>query len=237
MPADCLAIRLGGLSKSAGLPQVKLAWMAISGPDAIVTRAMEEIKLIADTYLSVSTPVQVAAILIASGAHVRSQILERVRRNYDALRVGAASHPAIEVLRADAGWSAVIRVPSTKSEGESRDRPSRGRRVLVIRASFDFPRECYLVLSLLAEPETFDEGARRSSIAPMDDPLGSRFAKGRHAGLIAPLFSIPSRSSWGIGEIADLPLFARWLAAAGLDSYSCCQSTRCQMARARRIRR
>ena len=51
----------------------------------------------------------------------------------------------------------------------------------------------------------------------MHDPLRSRFAQGRHAGVIAPLFSIPSRSSWGIGEIADLPLLARWLAAGGLD--------------------
>src|SRR6478672_4495459 len=51
----------------------------------------------------------------------------------------------------------------------------------------------------------------------MHDPLRSRFVQGRHAGVIAPLFSIPSRSSWGIGEIADLPLLARWLAAGGLD--------------------
>ena len=163
MPADCLAIRLGGLSKSAGLPQVKLAWMAISGPDAIVTRAMEEIELIADTYLSVSTPVQVAAeSLIASGAHVRSQILERVRRNYDALRVGAASHPAIEVLRADAGWSAVMRVPSTKSEEDLAIVLLEEDDVLVHPGFFfDFASECYLILSLLPEPETFDEGARR----------------------------------------------------------------------------
>ena len=43
------------------------------------------------------------------------------------------------------------------------------------------------------------------------------FHHGRHAGVLVPLFSIPSRASWGVGEIADLPLFARWLSAAGLD--------------------
>ncbi len=163
MPSDCLAIRLGGLSKSAGLPQVKLAWMAISGPDAIVTRAMEEIELIADTYLSVSTPVQVAAeSLLASGAHVRSQILDRVRRNDDALRAAAASHPAIEVLRADAGWSVVVRVPSTRSEEDLAIALLEEDDVLVHPGFFfDFATECYLILSLLPEPDTFDEGVRR----------------------------------------------------------------------------
>ena len=87
MPADCLTVRLGGLSKSAGLPQVKLGWMAVAGPDAIVAHAMERLELIADTYLSVSTSAQVAAsFLIESGAHVRAQILERVRQNDATLR-------------------------------------------------------------------------------------------------------------------------------------------------------
>src|SRR5687767_14296487 len=45
----------------------------------------------------------------------------------------------------------------------------------------------------------------------------SRFHHGRHAGVLVPLFSIPSRASWGVGEIADLPKFARWLESAGLD--------------------
>jgi 4-alpha-glucanotransferase len=43
------------------------------------------------------------------------------------------------------------------------------------------------------------------------------FDSGRHAGALVPLFSIPSRSSWGVGEIPDLPRFAAWLAEAGLD--------------------
>jgi alanine-synthesizing transaminase len=163
MPGDCLAIRLGGLSKSAGLPQVKLAWMAIGGPDAIVRRAMEEIELIADTYLSVSTPVQVAApSLIASGAHVRRQILERVRRNDGALRAAAASHVAIEVLQAEAGWSAVLRVPSTQPEEDIAIALLEEDDVLVHPGFFfDFATECYLVLSLLPDSATFDEGVRR----------------------------------------------------------------------------
>jgi alanine-synthesizing transaminase len=163
VPADCLTIRLGGLSKSAGLPQMKLAWMAVGGPDAIVRRAMEEIELIADTYLSVSTPVQVAAeSLIASGGYVRQQILERVRRNDGALRAAAAKHAAIEVLRGDAGWSAVLRVPSTRPEEDLAIALLEEDDVLVHPGFFfDFAAECYVILSLLPEPGTFDEGVRR----------------------------------------------------------------------------
>jgi aspartate/methionine/tyrosine aminotransferase len=163
MPADCLTVRLGGLSKSAGLPQVKLGWMALSGPDAVVGRVVEHLELIADTYLSVSTPVQVAAAsLIASGAAVRAQILDRVRRNDRALRAAAAPHPAIDVLCADAGWSAVVRVPAIGPEEDLALALLDQDDVLVHPGFFfDFPHECFLVLSLLAEPATFDEGVRR----------------------------------------------------------------------------
>ena len=163
MPADCLTVRLGGLSKSAGLPQVKLGWMALAGPDAVVARVVEHLELIADTYLSVSTPVQVAApSLILSGAAVRGQILERVRRNDSALRAAAAAHPASEVLCADAGWSAVLRVPAIRPEEDLALALLDQDDVLVHPGFFfDFAHECYLVLSLLAEPATFDEGVRR----------------------------------------------------------------------------
>jgi hypothetical protein len=163
MPGDCLTVRLGGLSKSAGLPQVKLAWMALAGPDPLVSRAMERLELIADTYLSVSTPVQVAAsFLIAAGARLRAQILERVRDNYRALRTAAARHPAIEVLAADAGWSAVLRVPSTRGEQELALALVEEAEVLVHPGFFfDFASGSHLVISLLPDPATFGEGVRR----------------------------------------------------------------------------
>jgi aspartate/methionine/tyrosine aminotransferase len=163
MPTGCLTVRLGGLSKSAGLPQVKLGWMAVSGPDPIVAHAMERLELIADTYLSVSTPAQAAASsLIGAGAQVRAQILERIRRNDATLRGAAARHPAIEVLLADAGWSAVLRVPSTRPEEDLAIALLEEDDVLVHPGFFfDFPSECYLVLSLLPEPVIFAEGVRR----------------------------------------------------------------------------
>jgi alanine-synthesizing transaminase len=163
MPADCLTVRLGGLSKSAGLPQVKLGWMAVDGPDALVAQVMERLALIADTYLSVSTPVQVAApSLIASGADVRAQILDRVRRNDASLRTVVARYPALEVLPADAGWSAVLRVPSICPEEDLAIALLDEDDVIVHPGFFfDFASECYLVLSLLPEPATFSEGVRR----------------------------------------------------------------------------
>ncbi len=158
-----LTFRLGGLSKSAGLPQVKLGWIAVDGPAPLVDAALDRLDLICDTYLSVSTPVQVAAPeLIARGAEVRGQILARVCGNYDTLRTIAAGDPAVEVLHADGGWSAVVRVPSTRSEEDLAIDILEHAGVLVHPGFFfDFPHEAFLVTSLLPEPETFADGVRR----------------------------------------------------------------------------
>src|SRR5262249_11372631 len=96
---DALAFALGGLSKSAGLPQLKLGWMAVAGPDDRVRAAIERLEHIADTYLSVSTPVQVAASrLIERGAAIRSQIAARVAANYAALTAMGSAAPSCRVL-------------------------------------------------------------------------------------------------------------------------------------------
>ncbi len=158
-----LTFRLGGLSKSAGLPQVKLGWILIDGPDAIAREATERLEVICDAYLSVSTPVQVAAPrLIAAGAVVRAQILDRVRSNYHALLSAASGHPAIEVLSAEAGWSAVLRVPSTRSEEDLVvDLLERDSVLVHPGFFFDFPHEAFIVVSLIPEPQAFAEGMRR----------------------------------------------------------------------------
>ena len=97
-----LLFRLGGLSKTVGLPQVKLGWIAVDGPDELVAEALDRLELICDTYLSVSTPVQVAArSLLDRGAAVRAQILTRVRGNYASLRERFADSSAASVLPAD----------------------------------------------------------------------------------------------------------------------------------------
>ena len=163
VPGTCLTFRLGGLSKSAGLPQVKLGWILVDGPDPLVRSAIDRLELICDTYLSVSTPVQHAApALIASGAEVRCRILERIRANDRALRQASAKYPSIDVLPGEAGWSAVLRVPSTRSEEDLSIALLESAGVVVHPGFFfDFAHEAFLVVSLLPEPDVFREGIRR----------------------------------------------------------------------------
>ena len=114
---DVLTLSLGGLSKSAGLPQLKLGWIGFGGPAAAIDAAMAAYEIVADTYLSVSTPVQVAApSLIQHGALVRAQILARVRANLATLRGLAADFSSVDVLPVEGGWSAVLQVPAVRAE-------------------------------------------------------------------------------------------------------------------------
>ena len=161
--AEVLTFSLGGLSKSAGLPQLKLGWIGCGGPSSKVDEALAAYEIIADTYLSVSTPVQAAAAdLIERGAGIRAQILTRVRRNLESLRTLAGPHPAVNVLPVEGGWSAVMQVPQLRSEEalvlELLDKDD----VLVHPGYFfDFEREAFLVVSLLGDPTLFDRGIAR----------------------------------------------------------------------------
>jgi alanine-synthesizing transaminase len=161
--ARVLTFSLGGLSKSAGLPQLKLGWIGFGGPPARVDDALAAYEIIADTYLSVSTPVQAAAAdLIAHGAAIRAQILARVRRNLDSLRNLAAGYPAIDVMSVEGGWSAVLQVPQLRSEEALVLELLEKDGVLVHPGFFfDFAREAYLVVSLLIEPAKFDPAIAR----------------------------------------------------------------------------
>ena len=160
---SALTFRLGGLSKSVGLPQVKLGWIAVEGPPAIVREALDRLEIICDAYLSVATPVQVAtSCLMETGAAVRDQILQRVRTNDRALREAAAGRPALEVLETEAGWSTVIRVPSTRPEEDLVIKLIDDDDVIVHPGFFfDFPHEAFVVVSLLPESRVFAEGIAR----------------------------------------------------------------------------
>lgn len=160
---ECLTFSLGGLSKSAGLPQMKLGWIAAGGPSAVVDRALARLEVIADAYLSVSTPVQQAAgALLAAGREVRRLIFARIEQNLEALSAASAAAPSCSVLRVEGGWSAVIRVPATQSE-ESLVLDLLQRDAVLVHPGyfFDFPREAYLVVSLLPPPDAFRDGVRR----------------------------------------------------------------------------
>jgi aspartate/methionine/tyrosine aminotransferase len=167
-----LTISLGGLSKSVGLPQLKLGWMALAGPAELVSGAVQRLEVIADTYLSVGTPVQVALPqLLERGAQVRQQIADRVLLNHGALGSLAAPHASFRALPAEGGWSAVVHGPATVPDEARAIRLLRDARVLVHPGFlFDFDRDGYIVLSLLAPPREFRDGASRVFDTWIDEP-------------------------------------------------------------------
>jgi hypothetical protein len=157
-----LSFVLGGLSKSCGLPQMKLGWIAIRGPEASASEALERLELIADTYLSVGTPVQQgAAALLGLGEGIRDQIASRVRHNRAALAAAIGPSSPCRVLSSDGGWYAVVQIPAVKSEEDTVLALLEQDDVLVHPGYFfDFPREAFLILSLLPEPSRFAEALR-----------------------------------------------------------------------------
>ncbi|MEO5739228.1 MAG: pyridoxal phosphate-dependent aminotransferase [Vicinamibacterales bacterium] len=156
-----LTFVLGGLSKSVGLPQVKLGWMAVGGPAPLIADALDRLETICDAYLSVSTPVQAAAPdLLYAGAAVRAQIQERVRGNCARLTALSAANPACSVMPVEAGWYAVVQVPALAPEETIVLGLLEQAGVLVHPGYFfDFEREAFLVISLLPEPEAFASAA------------------------------------------------------------------------------
>lgn len=154
---DVLTVSLGGLSKSVGLPQLKLGWMALRGPSSLLQSALMRLEIAADAYLSVGTPVQVAApTLLKAGHDVRLQIRQRVVNNYRHLLTTVERHPSCQALRAEGGWSAVLRIPHTIPEDECVIRLLEQHHLLVHPGYFfDFPRDGYLVVSLLTRPDVF----------------------------------------------------------------------------------
>jgi alanine-synthesizing transaminase len=160
---DVLVFGLGGVSKSIGLPQVKLGWIAVAGPDAIVSEALGRLELVCDTYLSVSTPVQLAAAgLLDRGEAIRRQIAARIAANYRCLTALSASAPSCRVLKASGGWYAVVQVPTLRSEEELvLDLLTRDGVLVHPGYFFDFPSESYLIVSLLTPEEPFATGVGR----------------------------------------------------------------------------
>jgi alanine-synthesizing transaminase len=155
--SEAVTVALGGLSKSAGLPQLKLGWIVAGGPEREWTRAVAAMELIADSFLSVATPVQVAApSLLARAASIRAAIHARVRRNLDAARGEAAGTPACEILPVEGGWCAVVRIPATRSEEEFvLDLLERDGILVHPGYFFDFRHEAFVVVSLLPREDVF----------------------------------------------------------------------------------
>ncbi len=158
-----LVFSLGGLSKSAALPQLKLGWIFANGPAGLLDAALARLEWIADAYLSVSTPVQLALPKVL--AHARGTadaIWARVLRNERTLRTIFPKGNPVTVLPVPAGWAACLRVPAVRPEEEIVLDLLESHDVLVHPGYFyDFPSEAWLVVSLLPPPDVFAEGAAR----------------------------------------------------------------------------
>jgi alanine-synthesizing transaminase len=159
---SCLTFSLSGLSKVAGLPQMKLGWIVVSGPLNLRSSAIERLEWIADTYLSVSSPVQCAtARLMASGEVVQRQIRSRTSSNLAFLREALTNSPA-GVLAVEGGWCATIQLPRLRSDEEWALELLERRNVLTQPGFFyDFDQEALLVVSLLTRSESLQNGIVR----------------------------------------------------------------------------
>jgi aspartate/methionine/tyrosine aminotransferase len=158
---DCLCCTLGGYSKSLGLPQLKLSWIVVTGPNDLVGPFLDSLDYVADAYLSVSTPVALAARqLFAGAAPVRDAISDRCRTNLGELRSIASDRPQLAVCPVGGGWSASLRVPHVIGD-EELCLALLARGVGVHPGSFfGFEEEGWLVLSLLPPVDLFAEGVR-----------------------------------------------------------------------------
>jgi alanine-synthesizing transaminase len=160
---EILTFCLSGLSKVAALPQLKLGWIVAGGPPPHREKAFERLELIADTYLSVSAPVQWAApVLLGLRVEMQRQILARVlaNRTFLASQIGPAS--PWKLLSTEGGWYAVLEAPRIQSEEDWVLNLLNEDGVLVQPGFFfDFVREAFLVISLLTPEDVFREGVRR----------------------------------------------------------------------------
>lgn len=162
---NCLRFVLSGLSKAALAPQIKVGWLAVRGPSSQVDEALRRLEVIADAYLSASTPAQLAVpkILEARRA-LQAPMRARLSHNLDALQSfwRAAPRAAWQPLKVEGGWSAILRLPRTRSEEAWVLSLLDEAGVLVHPGYFfDFPEEAFVTVSLLVEPGVFLEGMRR----------------------------------------------------------------------------
>ncbi len=161
--AEALTFTLSGLSKISALPQMKLAWIASSGPPDQLHAAMQRLEIIADTYLSVNAPIQLATpALLEQRRTVQPFLLKRLRENLAELDRQLALQKTCARLNVEGGWYAVLRVPVTQSDEDLAIAIMQNLCVLVHPGHFyDFPSDGYLIVSLIADAEQFSKGLAR----------------------------------------------------------------------------
>lgn len=157
-----LTFTMSGLSKISGLPQMKTAWLIAGGPEELKKPALARLEVIADTYLSMSAPVQLAAPVLLEQRHgFQKQLMERVRRNLAELDRQFAAQSTCVRSDLEGGWHAVLRVPATRSDEDLAIELLSRNNVYVHPGHFyDFPSDGYLIVSLMTRDEDFAEGIK-----------------------------------------------------------------------------
>jgi alanine-synthesizing transaminase len=158
--SEVLTFTMSGLSKMSGLPQMKVAWLTVAGPDALKQPAIARLEMIADTYLSMNTPIQLALPVLLEQRHqFRQQWLTRVQNNLAGLDKILASQKLCTRLKMEGGWYAVIKAPSTAGDDELALELLTTHGVYVHPGHFyDFPAEGYWVVSLITPEREFAAG-------------------------------------------------------------------------------
>jgi alanine-synthesizing transaminase len=155
-----LAFVLSGLSKIAALPQMKIGWIAASGPDALVRPALARLEIISDTYLSLSAPLQHALpALLAQRRKAQLQLMSRVESNLVHLDESLVRQELVSRLEIQGGWYVVLRVPAVQSDEDLAIRLLEQRGVLIQPGHFyEFLEDGYLIVSLLTPSADFEKG-------------------------------------------------------------------------------
>lgn len=158
--ADALSFTLSGISKICGLPQMKVAWLAISGPPALKSQAAERLEVIADTYLSLNAPMQWALPQLLNTRHnFQTQLLKRVRANLAELGKQLAAQSVCRRLEVEGGWNAVVQVPATASDEDLALELLQAGGVYAHPGHFyDFVSNGYFVVSLIGPTKEFSGG-------------------------------------------------------------------------------
>src|SRR5712692_6794264 len=161
-----LTFTLSGLSKISGLPQMKAAWLIAGGPQQWKSDVLARLEVIADTYLSVNAPVQLAIRKFLEQRHgFQKQVMSRVRRNLAELDRQLAAQKAVSLLKVEGGWCAVLKVLATRSDEDLAIELLTGHCVSVHPGHFyEFPSDGYLVLSLIAPSANFSQGLLKSIV-------------------------------------------------------------------------
>jgi aspartate/methionine/tyrosine aminotransferase len=160
---EVLSFTLSGLSKVSALPQMKVAWSVVSGPESEVAQAVARLEVIADTYLSMNAPIQWATpVLLEVRKQIQPLLLDRLRTNLEELDRRLDRQSACQRLQVEGGWYAVLRVPVTGSDEDLAVHLLREASVAVHPGHFyDFASDGYMVLSLITPPDQFREGVSR----------------------------------------------------------------------------